>query len=59
MTFQAPDNSNLITTSSDIFRIEAEATLHDTKLKTTTIVQRVQGSKTGKWSCKILSWNAG
>ncbi len=52
-------NSNLITTSSDIFRIEAQATLHDTKLKTTTIVQRVQGSKTGKWSCKILSWNAG
>jgi general secretion pathway protein K len=51
-------NANLITTSSDIFRIEAQATLHDTKQQTTTIVQRVKASKTGKWSCKILSWKA-
>jgi general secretion pathway protein K len=49
-------NTNLITTSSDIFRIEAAAKLHDTKLKTVTVVQRVQRSKTGKWSCKVLSW---
>jgi general secretion pathway protein K len=49
-------NPNLITSVSDIFRIEAEASLHDNKLKTTAVVQRVQGAKTGKWSCKILSW---
>jgi general secretion pathway protein K len=49
-------NTNLITTSSDIFRIESEATLHDTKLKIIAVVQRVKQAKTGKWTCKILSW---
>ena len=49
-------NPKLITTSSDIFRIEATAKLHDTQLKTVTVVQRIQRPKTGKWSCKVLSW---
>ncbi len=49
-------NKELITTSSDIFRIESEAKLHDLKLKTIAVIRRVQGTKTGKWSCKILSW---
>lgn len=49
-------NQKLITTTSDIFRIESEATLHDLKLKATAVVQRIRDPKTGKWTCKILSW---
>ncbi len=52
-------NTNLITVSSDIFSIESEATLHDQKLMTTAVVQRVKNAKTGKWTCKILSWKTG
>jgi general secretion pathway protein K len=47
---------NLITVSSDIFRIEATATLQDAKLTTTAVVQRQTEPKSGKWFCKILSW---
>ena len=49
-------NQKLITTTSDIFRIESEATLHEFKLKTTAVVQRIRDTKTGKWTCKTLSW---
>ena len=49
-------NKKLITTQSDIFRIEAEAKLHELKSKTSTVVQRVRDSESGKWLCKILSW---
>ncbi|UCE55294.1 MAG: general secretion pathway protein GspK [Desulfobacterales bacterium] len=49
-------NPKLIITSSDIFRIESEATLYDLKLKTTAVVQRIRDTKTGKWTCKTLSW---
>jgi general secretion pathway protein K len=50
-------NKKLITTQSDIFRIEAEAKLHDLKLKAIAVIQRVRSIESGKWSCKILSWN--
>ena len=49
-------NKKLITTQSDIFRIEAEAKLHDLKSITIAVVQRVRSTESGKWSCKILSW---
>jgi general secretion pathway protein K len=49
-------NKKLITTQSDIFRIEAEAKLHDLKSKTIAVVQRARNTETGKWMCKILSW---
>jgi general secretion pathway protein K len=49
-------NKKLVTNQSDIFRIEAEAKLHDLKSKTITVVQRVRSTESGKWSCKILSW---
>jgi general secretion pathway protein K len=49
-------DKKLITTQSDIFRIEAEAKLHDLKSKTIAIVQRVRSTESGKWSCKILGW---
>ena len=37
-------------------RFEFEATLHEFKLKTTAVVQRIRDTKTGKWTCKTLSW---
>jgi general secretion pathway protein K len=49
-------DKNLITTSSDIFKIESEASLHANKLIVTAVVERVKNAKTGKWYCKILSW---
>ena len=49
----------LITTSSDLFRIESDATLHEMKFNITTIVQREKDNKSGKWKCKVLSWEAG
>ncbi|MEJ2658282.1 MAG: general secretion pathway protein GspK [Desulfobacterales bacterium] len=47
---------NLITTSSDIFRIESTATLMEMKMKITAVIKREQSSKTGKWICSILRW---
>ncbi len=49
-------DTKLITTASDVFRIESAATLNNRKLTTTSVVTRVKNEKTGKWTCKILSW---
>ncbi|HAO20289.1 MAG TPA: hypothetical protein DCQ37_07260 [Desulfobacteraceae bacterium] len=53
---QFPLNQNVITNISDFFRIEATATMNDVRLKATAVVHREQNKKTGKWTCKILSW---
>ncbi|MGB2928086.1 MAG: general secretion pathway protein GspK [Desulfobacterales bacterium] len=47
---------NIITTASDFFRIESLATLHEMKMKITAIVERENNKKTGKWECRVLSW---
>ena len=47
---------NLITTKSDIFRIQASATLHDIKTEINAVVRREKQKKSGKYHCKILSW---
>lgn len=47
---------NIITNISDFFRIEANAELHDVKMKVTTVVHREQDQKTKKWTCRILRW---
>jgi general secretion pathway protein K len=49
-------NPELITTSSDLFRIESQAGFNDTKMTTTAVVQRTRDAKSGKWYCKVLSW---
>ena len=49
-------DSNLITTSSDFFRIVSVAKLREMEMTTTAIVQRVKDNESGKWKCKILSW---
>jgi general secretion pathway protein K len=46
----------LIAMASDLFRIEATAVRHDAATTVTSVVQRIQGSQTGKWTCKVLSW---
>lgn len=48
--------SDLITTASDIFRIRASAALHDAKLTVSAVVRREKEKKSGKYQCKILSW---
>ena len=46
----------LITTSSDVFRIESEAAVDNIKSYVTAIVQRIKTPQSGKWTCKVLSW---
>ena len=46
----------LITTSSDLFRIEAVAAQHDVVKKVIAVVERVKDKKSGKYNCRILSW---
>jgi general secretion pathway protein K len=46
----------LITTTSDLFRIEATAVLHEAETTVTAVVQRVQAPRMGKWTCRVLSW---
>jgi general secretion pathway protein K len=47
---------NLLTMASDFFRIQSEAKINNSVLTATAVVQRIQSPKTGKWTCKILSW---
>jgi general secretion pathway protein K len=49
----------LITTASDLFRIECAAELNSMKSTVTAVIQRVQSAKSGKWTCKIVSWQTG
>jgi len=49
---------SLITTSTDIFSIEAKAERGDIKQVLNAVVQREQDKKTGKWKCRVLSWEA-
>jgi len=49
-------DTKLITTASDIFRITSEAKLNNHVLTATAVVQRLKNGKTGKWTCKILSY---
>jgi general secretion pathway protein K len=46
----------LITTQSDIFKIETAAVLHDMKMSLTVVVHRLAEAETGKYYCKVLSW---
>jgi len=46
----------LLTTRSDIFRIESTASLNETKMTTSAVVERRKEKESGKWICKILNW---
>ncbi|MDH3568249.1 MAG: type II secretion system protein GspK, partial [Desulfobacteraceae bacterium] len=45
-------DSNLITTSSDLFRIKSVVTLNEMKVTIDTVVKREKNQKTGRWTCK-------
>lgn len=47
---------DLITTQSDIFRIDADASLHDMKIRVTAVVEREKDKKSGRWGCRVLNW---
>lgn len=47
---------DLISTSSNIFRIESIATHHQIRKVVTSVVQREINKKTGQWKCKVLRW---
>ncbi len=49
-------NTNLVTITSDVFRIKSEASINATNTSVIAIVQRVQSPESGKWTCKVLSW---
>lgn len=46
----------LITTSSDLFRVQSTAAVADATTTVTAVLERVQASSTGKWTCRILDW---
>ena len=49
-------NTNLLTITSDVFRIKSEAAINATKTSAIAVVQRVQNPESRKWTCKVLSW---
>ena len=49
-------NTNLVTITSDVFRIKSEASINMTKTSIIAVVQRVQSPESGKWTCKVLNW---
>jgi general secretion pathway protein K len=46
----------LISVSSDVFRIESEAATSNIKTSVIAVVKRVKSPQSGKWTCKVLSW---
>jgi general secretion pathway protein K len=46
----------LITNTSDIFRIVSTATLHGMAQSIEAVVQRETGKNSGKWRCRVLHW---
>jgi general secretion pathway protein K len=47
---------NLITVSSDIFRIQSTATLNDLRMTVSAVIQREKHPDTAKWICRVLTW---
>jgi len=48
--------SELVTTSSDLFRIVCRAELEETAMTATVTVMREKEEETGKWRCRVLNW---
>lgn len=49
----------LITIRSDLFRIEAAASLNDMEMVVTALVHREKHKETNKWQCRVISWQTG
>ncbi len=46
----------LITTSSEVFRIDSTATLRGDEAGVSAVVRRERDSETNKWTCRVLRW---
>lgn len=46
----------LITLTSDLFRVRATARWNDTETTITAVLERIPAPKTGRWTCRVLSW---
>ena len=51
-------NANLITVSSDLFRIVSTARRGERSLVVDAVVRREKDPETGRWTCKTLIWQA-
>ncbi|MBS3754715.1 MAG: general secretion pathway protein GspK [Desulfobacterales bacterium] len=49
-------DSDLITTQSDLFRLECTAKKNGVQMAATVLVTREKAEKTGKWQCRVLNW---
>lgn len=49
-------DARLITLSTDVFRIKSTASVNGIQSSAIAVVQRVQNPGTGKWDCKVVSW---
>ncbi len=49
-------DSNLISVSSQIFRITATASLNNVQVTTTAVIERVKPKESEPWQCKVLNW---
>jgi general secretion pathway protein K len=49
-------DSRMITVSSDVFRIQANASMGGIQSSVTAVVKRIKNPDSGKWTCKVLSW---
>ena len=51
-------DANLVTVSSELFRITVTATLDEMQSTTEAVVQREKESETEPWKCKVLNWKS-
>ncbi|RJP86067.1 MAG: general secretion pathway protein GspK [Desulfobacteraceae bacterium] len=47
----------LITTQSDLFRIDCGAMINEIQMTASVVVERVKEKESGKWYCKVLNWS--
>jgi general secretion pathway protein K len=45
-----------VTTSSDVFSVDATAELAGRRHRVRAVVQRVQRKASGQWTCRVLQW---
>ena len=49
-------DANLISVSSQIFRITASASLNNVRVTTTAVIERIKAQESEPWQCKVLNW---
>jgi general secretion pathway protein K len=49
-------DQELLTVSSDIFRVVSSAVLNDVRVTVTAVLERVKESEIEPWECRVLKW---